>query len=327
MTQLVTRAPTGRPPWPITLIAGGEKCGKSWACAVASSSPLIGRTLWVGVGEDAPDEYGAIPGARFEIVEHDGTYRGILTALTACSAQEPIDGKPTLIVLDSATQLWDLLCGMAQRSANERAIEKARKANRPKPGPDDDATISMDLWNIAKQRWGHCMDALRANDGPVLITARLDEVAVVDKNGQPTAEKTLKVKAEKSLPYDVGAIVEFPELGKAYIRGVRSVRMQLTERAPAPDFTVHRLWESLGMAEAGDAGPRLHSAVRTVDGETGLTDEQAATVAEFAELIPATTDMDGLRALYEAMPEYVQDALRAPVTERKQYFAGQEKAA
>lgn len=324
MTGLVTRQPTGKPPWPITLLAGGEKCGKSWACAVASGSPLIGRTLWVGVGEDDPDEYGAIPGAAFEIVQHDGTYRSILNALTACAEQPDVDGKPVLIVLDSATRLWDLLCDEAQREANDRAARKASRARQAPP--DDDVQITMDLWNVAKSRWQHLLDTFRDHTGPSLITARLDEVTVLDARGNPTKDKALKVKAEKGLPYDVGVIVEFPELGEAYIRGVRSVRLQLTERKSAPDFTVHRLWEQLGLAEAGATAPRQHAAVHTVNAD-GFTDEQVATIGEFAELIPAADDTDALRALYEAMPEYVQKTLRAPVAERKAALAEQEKAA
>ena len=70
--SLKTRKPTGLPAWPILLIAGVEKAGKTYAAAAASSSDLIGRTLWVSIGEDDPDEYGAIPGARFEIIRDLG---------------------------------------------------------------------------------------------------------------------------------------------------------------------------------------------------------------------------------------------------------------
>lgn len=73
---LKTRQPTGKPSWPILLLAGREKAGKSWAAVAASASDLIGRTLYIGIGEDDPDEYALIPGASFEIVEHDGTYPG-----------------------------------------------------------------------------------------------------------------------------------------------------------------------------------------------------------------------------------------------------------
>lgn len=262
--QLTTRKPSGKPPWPILLIAGAEKAGKSYSSAEASASDLIARTLWVSVGEDEPDELGALPGVRFEIVEHDGTYRGILAALTACAAQPPVKGKPNLIVLDSATRLWDLLCDEQQVVANERAVRKAKKYNRPVP--DEDATITMDQWNTAKQRWAHAIDTLRQHQGPSIVTARLESVTIV-QDGQPTADKDWKVKAEKSLPFDVGCIVEMPQRGETYLTGVRSLRFKPDpnnpERTAYKPFTVDKLWRDLGLSE--DVGERRHSAVDPED--------------------------------------------------------------
>lgn len=262
--ELKTRKPTGKPSWPVMLIAGAEKAGKSYACAAASASDLIGRTLWVGVGEDAPDELGALPGARFEIVETDGTYRGILDALTACAAQ-PAKDKPNLIVVDSATRLWELLCDEQQVEANRRARVKAEKYKRPVP--DEDATITMDQWNAAKQRWAHLMDTLRAHQGPSIVTARLENVTVLDGQGKPTTDRTWKVKAEKSLPFDVGCIVEMPARGETYLAGVRSLRFKPAEtgRTEYPDFTVDKLWRDLGLAEKDSAGERRHAGIDPED--------------------------------------------------------------
>jgi hypothetical protein len=264
LPKLTTRKPTGKPAWPILLIAGAEKAGKSYACAEASSSSLIARTLWVGVGEDDPDELGALPGARFEIVEHDGTYRGILAALTACAAQPPVKGKPNLIVLDSATRLWDLLCDEQQHIANQRAERKAKKFG--KPLPDEDATITMDQLNTAKQRWAHVIDTLRQHQGPSIVTARLESVTIV-QDGQPTADKDWKVKAEKSLPFDVGCIVEMPQRGETYLTGVRSLRFKPDpahpERTEYKPFTVDKLWRDLGLAD--QVGERRHSGIDPED--------------------------------------------------------------
>lgn len=265
LPTLTTRKPTGKPAWPILLIAGAEKAGKTYSAAEASASDLIGRTLWVGVGEDDPDEYGALPGARFEIVEHDGTYRGILAALTACAAQPAKPGKPNLIVLDSATRLWDLLCDEQQHVANERAKRKAEKFNRPVP--DEDATITMDQWNTAKQRWSHLIDTLRQHQGPSIVTARLENVTVLDEKGQPTTDRSWKVKAEKSLPYDVGCIVEMPKRGETYLAGVRSLRFKpdpaKPDRGKYAEFTVDKLWRDLGLADG--AGTRSHAAIDPED--------------------------------------------------------------
>lgn len=314
-----TRKPTGLAPWPITLVAGAEKAGKSWSAAEASASDLIGRTLWFSIGEDDPDEYALIPGANFEIVEHEGTYRSILDTILAATSL-PAGEKPTLLVMDSMTCLWDLIVADLQVIANRRAIAKAKKYN--KPIPDDDASLSMDLWNLAKQRWDHVIDALRAHKGPVIVTARLKQVTVMDAKGQPTAEKTWKIEANKSLPFDVGAIVELPERGKAFLSGVRSVRLQLAERTPLKTFTVDALWRKLGMAE--QVGERAHSHTRVDDdtpAQAAPVTEQRPTVVpdvrDWMGEVAAATDVESLRRLYaEAKAAGAPGSVASAITAR-----------
>lgn len=260
---LNTRKPTGKPPWPITLLAGAEKAGKSYAAAAASGSDLIDRTFWIGVGEDDPDEYGAIDGARFEIVQHDGTWKQIANAIHAATT-EPTNGKPHLIVLDSATRLWEMLSDEAQTLANKR-----KKNNNP----DQDSPVSMDLWNRATDRWNTIVGLLRAHQGPVLVTARLDVVTVLDDAGKPTKEKTTKIKSQKALPYDVGVVVEMPARGETFITGVRSLKfdVKLDERKALPDFTVDGLWRQLGLDVEGATSPRQHS---NADGPKSVEESQ-----------------------------------------------------
>ncbi|GAA2750200.1 AAA family ATPase [Amnibacterium kyonggiense] len=243
---LQTRKPTGKPSWPIVLLAGGEKTGKTFNAAKATGSSLIGRTYWVTIGEDQPDEYGQL--GDFDIVEHDGSYRAILSALRAAAAQPaPARGVP-LLVVDSMTRLWDLLKENAQNVANER------KGG----GPHKDAQVTADLWNAAAAQWAHVMDAIRSFPGPVVLTARLDQVAVMDERGQPTKERIAKVQAHKSLPFDVGALVEMPTLGEVWVSGVRSLRLQITERTAVPeDFSLDWFWRKLGLAD-GESTPREH---------------------------------------------------------------------
>lgn len=231
---ITTRKPTGKPSWPALLIAGGEKAGKSWACAQASASPKIGRTLWVSVGETDPDQYGAIPGADFDIVEHDGTLRGILQVLAEIASLPP-EEKPTLLIVDSMTRLWDMVTDQAQATANKRA------------GNGKEGIITMDLWNRAKGFWAHIVQAILAHNGPAILTARLEPVTVMDDKGKPTPLKADKIKSEKNLPYDVDGVIEMPERGKVFISGVRSVSLQLSERTEFPNFTVDELWNRLGL--------------------------------------------------------------------------------
>ncbi|MDO4888139.1 MAG: AAA family ATPase [Actinomycetaceae bacterium] len=206
---LKTRRPTGRSPWPFLLIAGGEKCGKSYACAEFSASPLTGRTLWIEVGESSADQYGALPGADYEIVDHDGTFPSILQAAIDATS-EPATGRPNAIIVDSATNLWDLLCDEQQAVA----------ARRGKTSP------TMDQWNTAKRQWRQFVDVLRRHAGPVIVTARFEQVTVVD-GGRPTGEKQWKIRAEKNLPFDVDGIVEIPHPRQYYLSGMRSLHLQV----------------------------------------------------------------------------------------------------
>jgi hypothetical protein len=250
-----TSKPTGKPSWPITLLAGAEKTGKSWAAAQAAASPLIARTYWLGIGEDRPDEYGLI--ADFDIIEHDGTYREILRNVTEVAGEPPVKDETVLLVVDSMTRLWDLIKDNAQATANARARAAATRYNKSQP--EGDSPISMDLWNAAKGQWNHVMDAIRAHRGPVILTARLDTVTVMGDDGKPTKQKQEKVSAEKSLPFDVGAVIEMPVRGEAYITGVRSVKLQLPERLLVKDFTIDGLWRKLGLHEV-EIGERVHDA-------------------------------------------------------------------
>lgn len=241
---LQTRRPTGLPSWPCLLIAGAEKAGKSWACAQASSSEKISRTLWVSIGETDPDQYGAIEGANFEIVEHDGTLKGIRNVLWEI-ASLPAEEKPVLLVVDSMTRLWDMVCDQAQAIANAREIAKARKYNRnPKEG---EAQITMDLWNAAKAEWGTMVSAILSHQGPSLLTARLDEVTVMDDEGKPTKQKTDKIRSEKNLPFEVDGVVKMPKRGTTILTGIRSTFLNLDEPTEVSPFSVDGMWNELGL--------------------------------------------------------------------------------
>jgi hypothetical protein len=280
--MIQTRKPTGKPSWPLTLAAGGEGSGKSYLAALASASPLIERTYWIGYGEQDPDEYGLIPGANFDIVQHDGTVNQVKTIVKEIASQPKAD-KPTLIVLDSGTKLWDAISENAQIDANRRA---ARKGNN-----GGDATIGVDIWNHHKAHWRAIIDALRSHDGPVIITARYEEVAEIVK-GKPTGDKVWKVKAEKGLPYDVDVVIHMPERGKYIVSKARSVRLALAGKMDRPQewpgFTMDAFWRALGLHEVETAPSQYATPVQEVD-ESGRD--------WLAELEDADGDPDLIRAL------------------------------
>lgn len=290
--SLRTRKPTGMPPWPTLLIAGASKAGKTFACAEASASELIERTYWLGIGEPDPDMYGAIPGASFEIVEHDGTWRGIGQALQAIN-----QAGPSLLVIDSMTRLWDLLKDEAQALATERA----RKKNRGNP---DEARIDMDLWNRAKERHAAVLAAIQAHDGPVLMTARLDVVTAMDDRGQPTRDKDLKIQTEKNLPFEVDGVILMPERGKAQIQGLRSMVWQIDRPTDMPGLTVDGLWKRLGLEQTA---PAVH---RPVNGADSATDQSPADRARDDLRLLLNGDRDQMVAAAARFTDMTGDALK-----------------
>lgn len=246
--MIKTRKPTGKPSWPLLLLAGGEKCGKSYAAAALSASDLIDRTLWLEIGEGSADQYGALPGARYEIVEHDGSYKSMLTAAEAMVVEprrHPHRDRPHAIVVDSMTELWDLLCSEQQAIADKRGKN----------------TITMDQWNVAKKRWRAFVDVLRRHRGPVIMTARYEQVTVMDAKGQPTPLKEWKVRAEKNLAFEVDGTIEIPTPRRYFLNGMRSLVFQVPPGGHMPlpeDFTLDMFLRKLGID--GNEGERTYVA-------------------------------------------------------------------
>lgn len=232
-----TRKPTGKAPWPMILLAGREKTGKSYAAAAFSASDLIDRTFYIEIGEGSADQYGALPGARYEIVEHDGSHGGIVGAIQDAKA-EPTNGKPHAIVVDSMSELWGLLCDEQQTIASKR----------------NKRTITMDQWNAAKKRWRKVVDELRGHKGPVILTARYEQVTIM-KDGQPTAEKEWKVRAEKDLAFEVDGLITLTEPRRPFVAGMRTVAINIPAGGLSPKnpeaFNLDTFFRSLNI-EGGD---------------------------------------------------------------------------
>ena len=256
--ERTTRKPSGLPSWPVLLLAGKQKAGKSFHAALAARSDLIGTTYWISFGEKDPDEYGAL--ADFEIVPHDGSIDDAREAIRWAAAQPRVDGKPNLIVLDTATKLWD--------ACKDLATFIAAQPNRNKRDSAGNLIVPSDIWNRVNAKWDRIVDALRSNDGPVIVTSRMD-TATVFKDGKPTQEKAEKIKGKAQLPYDVDAIIEMPERGKATLTGARSTILRLPERMELKDFDttgVDGLWRSLGLANTQTA-PAVYSEAALADSD------------------------------------------------------------
>jgi hypothetical protein len=80
---LKTRKPTGEVAYPLVLVEGVEKTGKTVTSLSLSKSDKIGRSFVFELGELRADEYAAI--GDFEIVEHNGTFSGFFEQLKAAT--------------------------------------------------------------------------------------------------------------------------------------------------------------------------------------------------------------------------------------------------
>jgi len=248
------RKPSGLPTWPITLLAGREGTGKSFTAAEASASPLVSGADWISFGEKDPDDYGTLPGVRFDIIDHDGTFRSVVDTILELNAQPVESEQPRLLVLDSGTRVWQLLGKDAQAAANAHAVAVARAHRRPEPTGNVDIG---DFWKVAAEQWEELMLALKAHQGPVIVTARLEQVALLDDNGRPTGDRAWKVQAHKSLPYDANVIVEMVERGDYLLKKRMSAIAPLERPTTVTNFTMDALWRDLGL-ELG-AGDRIYS--------------------------------------------------------------------
>lgn len=269
--MLNVRKPTCLQSSPVIMLAGVAGAGKTWAALEASTLPQVDHTFIIEVGESTADTYGAIPGADFLIVEHDGTLQDIRQKILEVSRASqpggeyaPAEGKFNMLVVDSMTEVWDLLKDNAQAAMMDRIQRKRRKLNGAEPRPD------MDLWNRAGETSDGIMRQLASFPGPVIITARLDEVTAMDATGHPTSGKDFKIQVHKKTPFRVNAILEARAPRTWVVTKVQTVNPDLQvkegEEKTFPDFTVGKLFDLLGVAPNMPVNPVPET---RVDGSLG----------------------------------------------------------
>lgn len=275
---LQTRPPTGSVPYPLIMLEGEEKAGKSWAIAELSASDKVSRTLWLDLGEGAGDEYGAIDGARYEVIVHDGRWSTIIGQIRDArdlAQQYHDEGKPPVVLaIDSVTAEWE----MQKEWVDAKARRREKNSKILDKNPDAEIQITSDLWNLANARHKDMMLILKRFPGIVVITAQGAEVAVMDKAGNPTKDKTWKVDAQKKTPFDCSVWVRMFRTEHPRIVGARSVHMGIKpgEDKPkiVPDLTLEKLIFEMLKCNPAEAHVR--------DLQSGVTAEEVFRVARAA---------------------------------------------
>lgn len=273
MMNFTTRKPSCRASFPLILLAGIEGAGKTWAAVEATAVSAVDRAFFIEVGESQADAYGAVPGADFEIIEHDGTVGQIRGAIEWAAAQPAAEGKFNLLIIDSMTEIWTLLSDNAQQEANRRAKKRGRSV------PEDGVQITMDLWNRIKDTWCGILYQCRKFPGPVLMTSRLELVTALDTNGKPTQDKNWKIKAEKNLPFQAQVVMQAREPRRWTMTKIATtvpeLQLQPGGEMTFSDFSVEKLLTTMGIGADAEQTTYVQP---QADGE--FDDEKQARVEE-----------------------------------------------
>ena len=223
-----SRKPTGVVPYPLVLLEGEEKSGRSWAAILLSASPRVGETFVLDLGEGGADEYKNIPGCedRFEILSHDGTWAQIVDRVMevkALAVWAKANGQPPVVlVIDTMTDLWNgLKSWVDARYRKSRAGQAAMAKD-----PDGELKPSQNLWNDANARHRRLMTQLMTFPGIVVMIARGKEVTEV-KGGKPVegGAKVWAIEAQKDVPFDASVWVRMFRTSPPLVIGARSVHV------------------------------------------------------------------------------------------------------
>lgn len=268
--RIKARKPTGEIGYPLILLAGDEKAGKSLVPVVLSRSPRVGMTYWFDLGEGAADEYAALPGSEYVVIEHDGSYREILEQTTAVwheAARAAAAGEPPVVlVADSTSAEWTMLVNWT----NDRARRSKNGQRKLNDDPDAEIDPTSNLWNDANKRHYRLMNLWMTFPGICILTARGKEVAVMDDRGQPTPQKTRKPEGQKGIAYDVDTWIWMSrEPRTADLLGVRSLKVSPGDALPT--IRLENGWDVLDLDAfifdvIGAVGPKTDE-LKTLHGD------------------------------------------------------------
>lgn len=277
-----TRKPTGIPPWPLVLIEGPEKSGKSYASAQFTACDKLGQCYWIDLGEGSADEYAAIPGADYLVVDHDGTWQDILGQIQEIHDAAANSDKPVVLIIDSMTAEWELLKDWISKRARESKF--AQKQLREDPNAE--VKPSMNLWNDAGDRHHKLMRLLMTFPGIVIMTARGKDVAALDADGKPIPKgRDYRVEGHKTLPYDATVWVRLSREDPPTVIGCRSVQHGIRPGVDRPqrfeEFSLEELIFGVLGFDAKAASAR--AVTDLVSDERHLADEARADLLQWCQ--------------------------------------------
>jgi hypothetical protein len=240
---LRTRKPDGKVRWPVIALTGPEHSGKSTTIVHFSRDQrLAGMYVaeW-GAGDNGVlNEYGVMPGARFELLEHNNSVQSVFGQVLAARevARKSIaeGGKPYALAIDSWSTCWDLIKDWTSLRA-AHAMLRANQSN-PAAGPiDPNATVTVgrNLWNDARDRYRQFMTVLLTWPGPVILTCRARWVSGTDeKTGQPSKQREYSIDCHNSLVSDATVVIRMNRGAPPELHKCRSIHLQLDPKRATP---------------------------------------------------------------------------------------------
>src|SRR5688572_28842463 len=146
---LRTRRPTGKASWPRVLVSGEKGTDAASMAAVFTGDERFVTTYWLELNAGSTgDVYGAVPGADFELLDHDGTWADIYGQLEAAwnVAREVAEngGPPSALVVNSMSTEWSMLTDLADRRARRRvAAELIHRGMDPAPAYSSEVEVEV----------------------------------------------------------------------------------------------------------------------------------------------------------------------------------------
>lgn len=322
--QFNTRKPSGIQSSPVILLAGVAGAGKTWAAVEATAAPEVDRAFFIEIGEGVADAYGAVPGADFEIIEHDGSIGQIRDAIRWAAEQPAEPEKYNMLILDSLTEVWDLLKDNAAAEMMQRIKRKQRRLNGGEPKPD------MDLWNKAGEVSDGLMRQLLDFPGPVICTARLDEVTEINDSGRPSGAKDWKIQVNKKVPFRVSAVVQARSPRTWHLEKIVStnpnLQIQPGELKPLPDFTVAKLMEAMQVKPNAPGSTMVEPKIDGALSEQDKSQQQQQQAQRPAQQQPAQRQQPAQQSPEQRKQDIAEFAKQLMQREQQGDFNGIESA-
>jgi hypothetical protein len=187
------------------LVSGEKGTDAAELAAAFTADERLVTTYWLELNHGSTgDVYGAVPGADFELLDHDGTWadiHGQLAAAWEVAREVAADGgPPSALVINGMSTEWSMLSDLADRRARRRvAAELIHRGLDPAPAYSSEVEVEVkpDLWTLVGRRHRQLMGKILTWPGPVILTAREER----------TPEGRWVLKAQETLGSDVTAWV------------------------------------------------------------------------------------------------------------------------